>query len=361
MPTLIASYAVYSAAADTSTLTTPSFTPSNGEVIVVKLTTWDTAVPMGTVSGGGQTYTTRVTAAPGGFNGWARIVTAVISGSPGSMTVSAAGTASNTRHCMVVERWGSASLAGTPAVNSTVNGTGAPSANITTTAANSIVTWCSEDNSSQDPTTRTYRLSATEDGLGDFHVGANTVQYFAYATVGSASTVAMGMTAPASQTWVLAGVEVLNAAGSTVNADASLSATAAVTPTAAVTRPASGSVSATAAVSPTAAVARPAAAATTGSAAIASAAAVDRAAAAALTATAGLSASATASWAAAAALTATAGIAAAASAAQATSTALAVSAAVTAAASVVPPSGRFTPRPVSGVTVRPSTGVTLRP
>lgn len=213
-PSLIASYYVPSAGADTTNLVSPSFTPANGEVIVVKLTTWDTASPMGAVSGGGQTYTTRVTAAPGGFNGWARIVTAVISGSPGAMTVTAVGTASNSRHSMVVERW-TGTLAATPAVNATVSGSGAPSANITTAGANSAVSWASVDVASQDPATAAYRLSATQDGLYDGHVGANSVHYFAYAIVGAAATYAMGMTAPGSQTWVLAGVEIQGSSGIT--------------------------------------------------------------------------------------------------------------------------------------------------
>lgn len=214
-PTLIASYSVNSASIDTTDLVTPAFTPSSGEVIVVKLATWDTGNPMGTVSGGGQTYTTRVTAAPGGFAGWARIVTAVISGSPGSMTVTGAGTATNSTHSMVVERW-SGQLAASPAVNSTVSGSGAPSANITTAGANSAVSWVSVDVASQDPASRTYRLSATEDGLRDGHVGANSVQYHAYVgDVGAAGTYAMGMTAPGSQTWVLAGIEIQGSSGVT--------------------------------------------------------------------------------------------------------------------------------------------------
>jgi hypothetical protein len=65
----------------------------------------------------------------------------------------------------------------------------------------------SVDNNSLDPTGRVYRLSATEDGLFN-GVGGNSVQYFAYADVGAAGVKTMGMTAPGSQKWVLAGVEV---------------------------------------------------------------------------------------------------------------------------------------------------------
>lgn len=207
MPTPIATYPVYSASVDTTALVTPSFTPSNGELIVVKLLTWDTANPSGSVSGGSQTYSTKVTAAPGGFNCYCRIDGCIISGSPGSMTVTSGGTGSNSRHTMIVERYPVGSTFG--AVNSTINGTGAPTANITTTVANAALTWCSADVSSIDPATRTYRLSGTEDGLYDGHVGSNSVHYSAYAAdVGAAGTYAIGLSAPGSQTWVMAGVEI---------------------------------------------------------------------------------------------------------------------------------------------------------
>lgn len=207
-------YPVYSAAADTTNLVTPSLspTPVNGDVLVVKLTTWDTGNPMGAVSGGAQTYTTRQTAAPGGFNGWSRVVTCTVSGSPGSFAVTGAGTAANSRHSMVVEHYLAAngySLAGTPAVNSTINGAGLPSAAINTVGNGSVLTWSSCDVASIDPVTRAYLLSGTEDGLFDGHVGANSVQYFAYATVGAAGSYNIGMSAPGGQTWTMTGVEVL--------------------------------------------------------------------------------------------------------------------------------------------------------
>jgi hypothetical protein len=212
-PSLIASYTVHSAGVDTTNLVTPSFNPANGEVIVAKLVTWDSTNGLGAVSGGGQTYTTRVTGPTSGFNGWVRIVTAVISGSPGAMTVTAAGSAGNSRHSMVVERW-TGQLAASPAVNSVTSGSGAPSANITTAAANSALSFVTADAASIDPATRAYRLSAIEEGLWDGHVGANAVFYLAYAAnVGAAGTYAIGLTAPGGQTWVMAGIEVQEAAG----------------------------------------------------------------------------------------------------------------------------------------------------
>jgi hypothetical protein len=103
-PTLVNSYYVQISPQGTSALVTPSFTPSNGEVLVIKLVTWDSGSPLGAPTGGSQTYTSRVVNAPGGFNQWAAIYTAVISGSPGSMTVSSTPSVS-LRGSMVVERW----------------------------------------------------------------------------------------------------------------------------------------------------------------------------------------------------------------------------------------------------------------
>lgn len=216
-PSLITHYEVYSAGADTTTLTTPAFTPSNGEVLVVKLATWDTANGMAAPTGGSQTYQpTPGAVAPGGFNGWVGIWVTTVSGSPGSMTVSSApatGTAS--RHTMVVERWSSAQLAATPASS---NGTGnqtLPSLSLTTTGANSVISWAISDAQSSNPATRAYLLSGVEDGLFDGHVAADGVFYFAYSgssAVTSSGSYTYGMTAP-SQIWVMAGVEIQAAAG----------------------------------------------------------------------------------------------------------------------------------------------------
>jgi hypothetical protein len=212
VPTPIAAYEVDSGGVNTDLLTTPSFTPANGEVLVAKVTTWDTAVPAGAVSGGGLTWTKRREAAPGGFNGYAAVWTATVTGSPGSMAVTSAALGSNAWHHMVVERWGSAVLDASPAVNSVVNGSGAPAADITTEADGSVVTWCSVDELSRDPADRAYRLSAVEDGIYDGHAPVNTVMYFAYASVGAAGTYTMGMTFPDNQAWALVGVEVQGAA-----------------------------------------------------------------------------------------------------------------------------------------------------
>lgn len=227
-PSLITHYEVYSAAADQTTLTTPSFTPSNGEVIVVKLTTWDTANGMNAPAGGTQTYSLINTAAPGGFNGWCAIYTATISGSPGAMTISSAvATAVNTRHSMVVERWSSATLAGSPATNSVKSGTGTTATTtLTSVGTNSVVSWCMVDENSRDPAGSTYASSATQDGLFDGHVGSNSVQYFAYQSAASPGTQTFGVSNASSLAWTAVGVEVQ---GVTVSGDVSMSTTTTVT------------------------------------------------------------------------------------------------------------------------------------
>ena len=230
-------YAVYSAAADTTNLVTPTLTPTpvNGDVLVIKTTTWDTGNPMGAITGGGQSYTNRITVAPGGFNGWCRITYTTITGSPGAFAVTGAGTAANSRHSMVVEHYLAAngySLAATPAINATTSGAAsAPSASITTVGPGSVLTWCITDVQSIDPATRAPLLSGTEDGLFDGHVGANSVQYFYYATVAAPGAFTIGLSAPGGQTWVMAGMEVLFSVAS-----ASTTPSPIVVPPAAVTR-----------------------------------------------------------------------------------------------------------------------------
>lgn len=215
MPSLVTSYFVQSpAGTDTSTLSTPSFTPANGEILVVKAATWDTGTPAGTPSGGGLTYTRQSTAAPGGFNGYCTIFTAPVVGSPGSMSVTLSAPAGGCYHSMVVERWSGAQVAGTPATNGTINGNGAPSATVTTTSANSIVTWAIVDENSRDPAGRTYLSGAIEDGLADGHLSTSSVHYYAYQTAAAAGSQTIGMSVPNTQQWTMTGIEILAQASS---------------------------------------------------------------------------------------------------------------------------------------------------
>lgn len=213
-PTLLASYEVDSAASNLTSLVTPSFTPSNGEVIVVKAVAENNNCVPGTPTGGSQTYTSRASSAASS-NVAAAIFTAVVASSPGSMTITVPWTGTAKWHSMVVERWGSAQLAGTPATNSTKTGSGAPSATVTTVAANSIVTTLDGDWNANAPGTPAYRSSATQDGLHNKSTG-NYVAYYFYQSAASAGSQTIGMTAPTGQAWTLLGIEV-QAGASDVN------------------------------------------------------------------------------------------------------------------------------------------------
>lgn len=215
-PSLIASYLVQSAGADTTSLVTPSFTPLNGEVIVVKAVSADTPLTFNIPTGGSQTFTSRAVSTAAS-NCPSAIYTAVISGSPGLMTVTLAYGGSGAWHSMVVERWTGAQLAGAPATNSTKTGTGAPSATVTTTGANSIVTSCEGDWSATAPGTPAYRSSALEDNggapNGHLTVSGQYTAYYFYQSAASAGAQTIGLTAPGGQTWAMIGIEIQDAGG----------------------------------------------------------------------------------------------------------------------------------------------------
>lgn len=207
MPLPIAVYFMASAGADTSALVSPVFTPGNGELITIGACTWDTANPAGAVSGGGQTYQAKALAQPGGFNGYARIDAAVVTGSPGAMQVTVAGTATPSRHSACVIRWPSTCfLDAPPTTGAPVSGNGAPASTIAPAGIGSALLWCWTDVVSLDPATLALRLAGTLAGLMDNHVGANSVQYYAYAQ----DTVphVVGATAPAPQLWTMASLEI---------------------------------------------------------------------------------------------------------------------------------------------------------
>jgi hypothetical protein len=211
-PTLVTTpYYVQISPQGTTALTTTSFTPSNGEVIVVKLATWDSGSPLGAPTGGSQTYTSRVTIAPGGFNQWASIYTAIIAGSPGAMTISSTPSVS-LRGSMVVERWTGAQLAATPVTNSNSGIGGAAASTITPSAATSVIAWVGGDASAVDPATRAYLASATQDGLRDDHAGSNGVDYHAYQASSGTSSQSYGLSLPTGMTWVIAAIEIQAAA-----------------------------------------------------------------------------------------------------------------------------------------------------
>lgn len=220
-PSLIASDFQGSAGTSSATLTSSAATvgTSNGDVIVVKATTWSNGTAMSTPTGGGQTFQPVQIAAPATFAGWSGTWVCTVAGSPGTFSISSTPAASS-RNAMVVERWGSAFVDPTPAVFSTTQASAATmSTTLTTTAANSVISWSMSEENSRDPSGRTYTPSGTtEDGLLDGHVGSNSVQYFAYtAPIATAGATTVGISVPAgSLNWTASGVEVKAKAGGAI-------------------------------------------------------------------------------------------------------------------------------------------------
>jgi len=207
-PVLLASYEVLSAASDTSSLVTPSFTPSDGEVLIVKVASETVNTPtIGLATGGGQTYTSRISINVANHCP-IRLFTATVSGSPGSMTVTVPFTVNSGFHSLVVERWGNAQLAASPAINSATPSNSAPSLTINTVLSDSVVSWLSADWNANAPGTPVYRSSAIQTGIHDKSAAVAYVAYFAYQVCGAAGTQTFGLSAPGNQEATMGAIEV---------------------------------------------------------------------------------------------------------------------------------------------------------
>jgi hypothetical protein len=206
-PTLAASYFAAQDSSNANSLVTPSFTPSANDVLVIKAIVSDGYSNFGSPSGGGLTWTSRVNIGPTGTSR-VGLWTATVGGSPSAMTVTLPHSGYPLPHGMLVERWTGAKLAGSPAVASSSGSGSAPSATCTTVAAQSVVSWVNSDHSIGTGA-RTYRSSATEDS---YHVVSvpfsGYTGYWAWQTAAAAGAQTCGLTAPASQVWELAGVEI---------------------------------------------------------------------------------------------------------------------------------------------------------
>src|ERR1700747_1270159 len=168
-PTLAYSNFQSGSAVSTVTLTSTSFTPQTNDIIVVKCLTADSAQVPGTPTGGGWTYTQRVSDTTASHTN-AKIFTAPVTAGGTAQTVAVTVTQSGASlfASMVVELWRNAQLAATPAtVDTHSSSSSAPSTTITTAADNSVVSWCNGDWSAQNPASRTYNTTSatpTEEG-----------------------------------------------------------------------------------------------------------------------------------------------------------------------------------------------------
>lgn len=213
MPTLSDVFNVNSSAADTSTLTTGSFTPQVGDVIVVKgiLENTLSSSAYGTPSDSNTNSYTLLASDSSSSRCWVGLWVSTVA-IAGAMTVSITPSGVNLWHSVTVEHWTRAALAPTPALSSPVTGSSSPSATITTTGTSSAVSWLNGDWSANSPASRVYdstSASPVEDGLHDKSTG-NYVGYYAYQNAASAGSQTIGLTAPTGQTWSMLGVEVLD-------------------------------------------------------------------------------------------------------------------------------------------------------
>lgn len=216
-PTLAQTLTAQSAlGGDSTTLTAALTSVSVGDVVIVKAQTWDTGTAAGTPSGGSQTYTRQVTVAPAVFAGYCAIFSATMAaGVASSFTLTLSAPAAVCGHSMVVERWTGAQLAATPATNgANYSVASAPSSTITTTAANSAVSWCTNDAQSVSPATDAYISPApgTPELLINGSGSSDGVFRYTTQTAAVAGSQTYGMTAPTTQKWVMAAIEVQAAA-----------------------------------------------------------------------------------------------------------------------------------------------------
>jgi hypothetical protein len=204
MPTLDASTpaAVYQDANTLGSLSTASFTPPAGSVVVAKVTCGDANTTAATPTG--LTFTSRANVGTSGASARSAIFTAA--GAGAAVTVSATFSGTGANHHLSVEVWTASQLATTPAVHTIVAGAGAPSDTLTTVAANSVVTWVNADWAAVNGTTRTYRSSAVET-IYHFVTGLDTV-YCAYQAAAAAGSQTYGLTAPVGQTFTMAAIEI---------------------------------------------------------------------------------------------------------------------------------------------------------
>lgn len=206
-PQLVASYEMTSTTSTTGSLTSPSFTPADGELIIVSASTAGSACVPSVPTASGVTFTSRAQAGTSGSFGQARLSTAEISTSPGSITVTQAFTGSGFVRSFTVERWKNAQLDATPAV-AQATGSGGPSTTVTTEAANSIVSYVCTDWNAVAPGAYLYRgTHTTETGLFDVTT-TDVTSYYAHQYAPTAGSQTLGLSAPVGQAWSIAGVEI---------------------------------------------------------------------------------------------------------------------------------------------------------
>lgn len=184
-----------------TSLSSASFTPSAGELLVVKTANGTGGTP--SVSGGGLTWTQQITVTSVGEI--LRIYTAVVGASPSAMTVTVS-YSSATRRGFVLERWpAGSSLDATPA---TASATAQSTLNVSITSegTDSAITWVMADDN-EISTAATYRSGAVQEAV---HAATgNFYARYAYQAAAAPGVQSVGMTAPTGLNAGLVALEIL--------------------------------------------------------------------------------------------------------------------------------------------------------
>lgn len=208
-PQLVGAYYVPSNGVNNNTLTTPSFTPAPGEVLVVKATTDDSGMNIGAPSGGGLGYSTR-SALTAGSNSDTSLFTAVVGASPSAMTVSLPFGGNSGGHSMVVERWANAVLPASPAIGAGQSNTSC-SLTVQTVGTNSVVSWVAGDWNARNPgASPTYRGAGTYQEAVQYASG-DLAAYFAAQPAPTPGPQNFGVSSPTGQKASLIGIEIQSA------------------------------------------------------------------------------------------------------------------------------------------------------
>jgi hypothetical protein len=192
--------------AQNQTITTASFTPATGEIIVFKAVGEDqqlgfTATP--TASGGGITWIKR---AENNIVGQTRccLWTGTVTAGGSAITISLTSTNSFSGYfSIVVERWTGAQIANSPSMVQS-NGSGAPTGSLNVVGTGSSVSYlCGDWNAASG--TAAYTGGATQDGI---HTVAATYSAYYATQTASAGPVTVGMSAPSPQTYSIIAIEI---------------------------------------------------------------------------------------------------------------------------------------------------------
>ncbi len=192
------------------TITSTSFTPATGELIVVKAVTEDSQAGLSdpSATGGGITWIKRqenTVSSSCSAGIWTGVVNAGGSAITISISTISAG-ALNAWFSMVIERWTGAQVDAPPTVASVLGGSS--TSTITTSGTNSIVSYLDGDWNATAPGTPVYASSATQDGLHDKSATTSYVAYYAYQNAAIAGVQTFGLTSPVGRKDILIGIEI---------------------------------------------------------------------------------------------------------------------------------------------------------